>query len=213
MQTNKKSLTESYRILYFGDSHSVMTMGKTLLESFPSLFNDFENQAYFYAVSGATFRDWLTGDVQKLKIKNSSKLPGSSYKEGAEPIDKSLFATVREVQPDVLILALGTNDLLQENIDFLEYLSLVKYNLEKLFLEQPSLQVIWIMPPELNPEVCGNQSRAKLLEMLRGLKFVEVVNVEKILPDQKDQIHFHISQAKLFAAEILKQLEAIFPHH
>lgn len=212
MPINKKSQTDSYRVLYFGDSHSVMTMGKTLLQNMPKIFLNFENQAFFYAVSGATFKDWYTGNVQNLTIKNLYKAPGFSYLESTEAIVKVLPEEVKTIQPDVLILALGTNDILANAINFQEHLMMIKVSLEKLFVEN-HLQIIWIMPPEFHPEIIEGRLRLELMRMLKELKFVEVINVEKILPDQLDKIHFNKEKAKLFANEILKKLEAIFPHH
>lgn len=212
MPTNKKSQTESFKILYFGDSHSVMTMGKQLLEFFPKIFSDFENQSFFYAVSGSTFKDWLSGDVEKLQIKNLSKIPGQSYKEGQEPISLKMMEEVERTKPDILFLALGTNDLLKESSNWQNYLAFIRQNLEKLYL-QYHMQIVWIMPPELSPEVLTGHYRSELLKMLSGLKFIEIINVEKIIPDQQDKIHFNKLKATEFAQEVFMQLEAIFPHH
>lgn len=212
MPTNKKQQTETFKILYFGDSHSVMTMGKTLLDFFPKLFSDFQNQSYFYAVSGATFKDWISGEVAKLQIKNLSKLPAQAYKESQDSISLRIMDEVHEKKPDILFLALGTNDLLKESTSWEGYLSFVRQNLEKLYL-QYHMQIVWIMPPELSSQVLEGQLRVELLKMLSSLKFIEIINVEKIIPDQQDQIHFNKLKATEFAQEIIKQLEAIFPHH
>lgn len=212
MPTNKKQLTESFKILYFGDSHSVMTMGKLLLDFFQKLFNDFENQSFFYAASGATFKDWINGDVTKLRIRNLSKTPSKIFQEGQEPISVTILDQVESHRPDILFIALGTNDLLKEASTWESYLSFVQHNLEKLYL-QYHMQIVWIMPPELSHQVIKGKYRSELLKMLSSLKFVEIINVEKIIPDQQDQIHFNKLKATEFAQEVFKQLEAIFPHH
>lgn len=205
MPENKKLPTKPSRVCYIGDSHSVMSMGRNLLEVWQKRSPESFQQLSFYAVSGSTFQDWQTGRLQHLRIKNLRKEPLSQTLLEPEVLGTSLAEILEKEKPQLLILALGTNDLLKFQAHFESYLLDLQRQLKALS-QLFGIPFLWVMPPVLAKDLDPGQMRAKLLNGLRSLSFVELIDIDRIFPDQKDGYHFHKDRALEFSQELIDQL-------
>ena len=132
-------------ILYLGDSHSVTSFGQNILQKLLTDYPDLEGSIHFYAVSGSCLMDWLQSNVHHYQIKNFVKTPFqlASLSEQALHFE---WSSISQIQPDILILALGTNDIRTQQST--EAFSLLQIQLKSL---RSVKKVIWIAPPLLQP--------------------------------------------------------------
>lgn len=205
MPKNKNPQTKPIKILYIGDSHSAMTMGKSLLKVWGQRSPESFDHLCYYAVSGSTFRDWQTGSLQHLTIKNLKKEPFSSVQENSGAFFVSLEKLLESHSPELVIIALGTNDLLKFQMGFEDYLQEVR---KELLNRHQSFGVsfLWVMPPTLPKNLDPEQKRSKLLSALKDLSCVQVVNIDSILPDQEDGYHFHKERGLEFSQALIHEL-------
>jgi hypothetical protein len=197
------------KILFLGDSHCVMTMGQVIVEKINENYENADSQLYFYAVSGASFLDWFQAKQNIFQIRNSQKIPGKAIEISTNPISIDFLKELETLHPEILILALGTNDLIIHQDDLDNYLTSLDRGLKQIAQKYKKLSIIWIMPPEFIETVVMPSSRRKLGQVLQNNNKIQLVDILGFFPDQQDQIHFNKSKATQFAIKIFEKLKII----
>lgn len=130
-------------ILYLGDSHSVTSFGQNILQKLLTDYPDLEGKIHFYAVSGSCLLDWLQSNVHHYQIKNFAKTPYQIASLSEQSLHFE-WNSISQIQPDILILALGTNDIRTQQSA--EVFSLLQIQLKPFHSIK---KVIWLAPPLL----------------------------------------------------------------
>lgn len=197
------------RTLFLGDSHCVMTMGQVIIEKINENYENTDSQLYFYAVSGSSFLDWFQAKQNIFQIRNLKKIPGKAIEVSSDSINIDFQKELKTLQPELLILALGTNDLIVHQNDLDNYLSIVDQGLKEIVQKYKDLSIIWIMPPEFIETIVMPSSRKKLGQVLRNNNKIQLIDILGFFPDQQDQVHFNKSIATQFAIKIFEKLKIV----
>lgn len=197
------------KINFIGDSHSVLTFGQTILKSLDVLA-----PIHFLAFSGLKLQHLVHSQNQAkdLQISNFEKQPGMSGHLSKDPL--SLGKSFRINSAEILIVALGTNDIVeyavsQKSPAFLK--SAIENQLKQIQVKNK----IYIEPPLLAIDINSN-IRQVIIETVRDFNFTVILN-DRFRADQSDGIHMKKEMALDFGNYVSKELEGllklIFPHH
>jgi lysophospholipase L1-like esterase len=187
------------KINYIGDSHSVLTFGQTILAELETI-----SDIHFLAFSGMKLQfltDWLA-QKDELRVLNFEKKSGHASQTSKIPTD--LGKTFNINQADILVIALGTNDIVQcaaRNSQYGDLLfSLVQQQLKKISVKK----VLFIEPPLL-----GVDTELKI----RQAMLTQIVSFG-FNADQTDGVHMKKEMAEKFGKSVSKELlKLILPHH
>lgn len=198
-------------IIYLGDSHSVMEMGKCLLKRMIGYFDskNIRSDIYFYAITGCTFLDWFNEKQWVYRIANYTYTPETHGVKSTEAVNISIWNKIHFTNPQILILALGSNDFLINGDHFSEYLSEVENKLDLILERFKEIQIVWILPPEFPFFPKFDLLRKALRHMLSTKARVDIVDLKGHFPDQEDQIHFNKVKGNIFGEQIYLNLELI----
>lgn len=195
------------RVYFLGDSHSVLSFGQTLLEAFTSQ----GAHIHFLAFSGLRLRymtDWKN-NPEALTIANFESFPDGTraFSTDTSTIGQSFHMNDAEI----LIIALGTNDIVdcaQSGLDYdVDFAPKVEKELSKVSVAR----IFFIEPPLLGLDRDENV-RVKMLKQL-SLKGTVIPNGH-FRADQNDGIHLKKEMACSYGEFVSKKLlELIFPHH
>ncbi len=220
-------------ILYLGDSHSVTSFGQNILQKLLTDYPELEGKIHFYAVSGSCLLDWLQSNVHHYQIKNFVKTPFqiASLSEQALHFE---WNSISQIQPDILILALGTNDI--RNQQSTEVFSLLQIQLKSL---RTIRKVIWLAPPILqqsdilpailqSPDLHTNHhnnnhnsltadpiaqkptklitSNFDLILSIQSNSFIDLIDNQQFRANQPDGIHMLKEEALNFSNDIYPKI-------
>ncbi len=198
-------------LIYLGDSHSVMEMGKCLLKRINEYFSsrNIKSDIHFYAVTGCTFLDWFSENQSVHQIANYIYTPKIRGVKSTEAVNISIWNEINFINPQILFLALGSNDFLMHKDHFSAYLLLVENKLDLILERFREIQIVWILPPEFPLFPSFDSLRKSLKQMLSSKPRVEILDLGGHFPDQEDQIHFNKDKGKFFGEQIYLKLEFI----
>jgi hypothetical protein len=195
------------KINYIGDSHSVLTFGQTILAELETI-----SDIHFLAFSGMKLQfltDWLA-QKDELRVLNFEKKSGHASQTSKIPTD--LGKTFNINQADILVIALGTNDIVQcaaRNSQYGDLLfSLVQQQLKKISVKK----VLFIEPPLLGVDT-ELKIRQAMLTQIVSFGF-NVIRNFGFHADQTDGVHMKKEMAEKFGKSVSKELlKLILPHH
>ena len=202
-------MNSTLRVHFLGDSHSVLTFGQTILESLVQK----KIVIHFIALSGLHLKNmwnWKTESEEPLTIKNFEYVSGQVGHFSKNP--NEIGNTFDLSDADILILALGTNDIVNcalKKMKFEDHLEgKIKDTIKKIRVKK----IIYIEPPMLKIDT-NLQIRKKLLGLIKSMGAV-IIPCGRFAADQQDGVHMKKEMAGQFGEYVSKEvLELIFPHH
>ncbi len=196
------------RIKFIGDSHSALTFGQTVLGAFV----DNDANIHFLAFSGLKlqyFTDWLMNS-QPLTILNFESRPDKIPQFSKDPLNLGQEFFINDA--DVLIIALGTNDIYEcvsSGVDFAQHIG---PRIEEEFKKISVKKVYVIEPPMLGIDI-DFAIRNQLTELVKT-NGGTMVSCGGHRADQEDGIHMKKEMAQSYGKYVSKVLlKLIFPHH
>lgn len=195
-----------FKIKFIGDSHSVLTFGQTVLSHLEKYFD-----VHFLAFSGLKLQNMCQWHLKKneLIILNFEKKRGHDGVFSKDPLALGNSFTVNA--SDILVVALGTNDIVECGSRSQAY-ETIKKNIEDQFNSIPTRTIIFIEPPTLAVDADG-KIRHALTEHMSTLG-VKVISSQTFYADQNDGIHMKKQMALAFGEDVSKKLlKLILPHH
>lgn len=202
-------MNKSVRINYLGDSHSVLTFGQTTLDALVQK----RISIHFVALSGLHLKNmwnWKSETEAPLTIKNFEYQSGKSAQFSNDP--KEIGKEFDLNGGDILILALGTNDIVNGSLNKMKFEDDLEGKIKKAFEYVTTKKVIYIEPPLLKMDA-DSGIRKKLLNLIRSTG-ASVIPCDKFSADQEDGVHMKKEMAREFGNYVSKELlELIFPHH
>ncbi|MBL7545889.1 MAG: SGNH/GDSL hydrolase family protein [Bdellovibrionaceae bacterium] len=195
------------KISFIGDSHSVLTFGQTVLANFAD-----QASIHFLAFSGLKLQFMTEWWEQKedLKILNFEKRPNEEAVKSNDP--EALGLTFQYRVADVLIVALGTNDIVECVQTKKLYAEVMAPRIQKQLEKIARQRVLFVEPPRLSVDT-DFKIRNALLDQVRSFGFT-VISCGEVFADQADGVHMTKDMARKYGEHVSKKLlELIFPHH
>ena len=195
------------RIHFIGDSHSVLTFGQSLV----SLLK--ECPMHFLAFSGLKFQyltNWSQQIDPPLTLLNFEKKYSEAgvFSKNVDQIGSSFSIN----NADILIIALGTNDIVECIQSNQSYGSSVQQKIRIQLARLTVKKIIFIEPPHLAIDT----QRIIREQLLSDIKAVgaEIISCGQHSADQQDGIHMNKKMASSYADFVAeKLLKLILPHH
>lgn len=177
------------RILFIGDSHSAGFFGEAMRDRLMPMVG--ENNFYQYAVPGSSVPNWYQGDFQNLQLGYLMKVPRAEVQKafnGSVPAWvglKSLEGLLNEVNPQFLVVALGTNDAAdyvgrvkgandkgeqkQRVEEQLKTISLFLKTTKSYSSLSSSIRCVWVMPPAIKNKRFPENLQLEFYQQMRDL--------------------------------------------
>lgn len=195
------------KVNFIGDSHAVLTFGQTIIEKVSN-----EIDLHLVAFSGLRLQfltQWMNqkNDLNVLNEEFKFRGPAGFSKN---PEDIGIDFKINDA--DVLVVALGTNDIVKcvnSKISFEGLLGkTLPIELKKITVERR----IFIEPPLLEIDKNG-KIRKPLIEQMKKFDFT-VIPCGSFKADQSDGIHMKKEMAQKFGDAVATELlKLILPHH
>lgn len=195
------------RISFIGDSHSVLTFGQTILPQLEKVAS-----VHFLAFSGLKLQHLTQWWEQKedLQILNFEKRPGEQALQSKSP--ERLGETFQFHTADFLIIALGTNDIIECAENGGDYRHTIEPMIRQELHKVSQRKVIFIEPPILGLD-SDRRIRKELIKDIRSVGF-SIVENRSFRADQTDGVHMKKEMAANFGEFVTKEiLKLILPHH
>lgn len=184
---------------YFGDSHSVLTFGKTVIPLIQKI--DGPESVHSLNISGLKLSDIFNwkNNYEFYRIKNT-EYTGNDYHEFDSVHNFGQSFDLKKFK--VLFIALGTNDFVDFQNDSTSRARLYSEKWRIAFSGLPSQQLkIFIEPPFLlgsKSQNCQNKIRFEWIQFVHQVGGICIRNFG-ICADQKDEVHLTESNAKNWA--------------
>lgn len=196
------------RIKWIGDSHSAMTFGQTVLDAIV----DSDANIHFLAFSGLKFQyctDW-SANTQPLTILNFESRPDRLPEFSKDPMQLGQEFYINDA--DVLVIALGTNDIyecISRGISFEKKIGpRIETELKKITVKK----IFVVEPPLLGIDV-DFSIRNQLMDLVKK-RGASIIPCGGHRADQDDGIHMNKEMARSYGNYVAKEvLKLIFPHH
>lgn len=196
------------RIKFIGDSHSALTFGHTILDA----FIDNDANIHFLAFSGLKLQyvtDWLMNS-QPLTILNFESRPDKIPEFSKDPLALGQEFYVNDA--DVLILALGTNDIYECVSRGTPFSQHVGPRIEKE-LKKITVKNVFVIEPPLLGIDSDFSIRDQLTQLVRA-NGAKMISCGGHRADQEDGIHMTKEMGRSYGQYVAKELlKLIFPHH
>lgn len=194
-----KTESDKKRILYIGDSHSVLSFGDHFRGNLIKHYGE-SLELHQYAVSGSHLLHWFEGGLSDLQIRNLKFVSGGDLTKSPVACNFKIEELIREIRPDELIIALGTNDLIFLN----EQVKGVPYQRALASISTLVEKAIWILPPRMGFDVVSSSLQSDYNALI-SKNFTRALDSSGFSPDQSDGIHFFQALAISWADSIWTQ--------
>lgn len=204
------------KILFIGDSHSVLDFGQALAKTIP--------HTYRYAVSASASSAWLRDRIcpageECPYIYGYATPAGEEWNKSVPPDFPGFKLLLRKIKAETVIIALGTNDANQRcHLDLPEGVQPVADLLDLV----GNRKCYWVGPPRYDRgplyETCGEnyekyvEAMKKIIEE-RRCTFIDsrlILNPETGRPieaNTKDQIHFDVRLGAFWGHEVARKIK------
>lgn len=198
---------KSAEILYIGDSHSVGVFGSTLSKAIG---------AQRYAVGGTSAINWnkkaICPDSNGCSYRFGYATPKGEFGGSPPPSFLGLAGLIEEVDPAVVVIALGTNDACGRVSSASKLVSLTK-----------GRKCIWVGPPDFKQDsLIRTRCEGRYDQFVQSLKravsgsclFVDSTKLQDssgntIIADASDKVHFTNELAKQWANAVRAEIQRL----
>lgn len=192
--------TDSYNIMYIGDSHSYGEFGKQIYKSLSAVSPEMSIQAS----CGATAKTWL-GEKGHAKTNCGYWIKDANEEFRSKEHILPVFGDdLLKYYPDVVIVQLGTNIAVGKNPQ--NALGSIELIMSKI--QDSGAKCIWIGPPDAKHKLLTKSKLNAVNQMIEGLSrkyscsFIDSLKLTKFPENNSEGIHYPPSLSRAWGLSV-----------